>query len=172
MVTAEVQGQILEFIAGRLKVVLGDLGYKYDVADAVLAAQSNNPAGTVRAVKQLSAWTGREDWKTILDGFARCVRITRDQEKTFKVNEKLFVDKEEKDLFKALEKAEKTKRADGSVDDLLNAFVPMIPAVNAFFDKVLVMAEDKKVKENRLGLLQRIAILVSGVADMSILEGF
>ena len=61
-VSDEVQKQILEFITGRLKVVLNDLGYKYDVVDAVLAAQSNNPAGTVRAVKQLSAWVGREDW--------------------------------------------------------------------------------------------------------------
>jgi len=75
-------------------------------------------------------------------------------------------------LFKALEKAEKSKRAEGSVDDFLNAFVPMIPTVNAFFDKVLVMAEDKKSRENRLGLLQRIASLSSGIADLSKLEGF
>jgi glycyl-tRNA synthetase beta subunit len=34
------------------------------------------------------------------------------------------------------------------------------------------MAEDQKVKENRLGLLQRIAALSSGVADPSKLEGF
>jgi len=106
------------------------------------------------------------------DGFARCVRITRDQEKIFKVNEKLLADKEEKDLFKALEKAEKTERATGSVDDFLNVFVPMIPSVNAFFDKVLVMAKDKKVKDNRLGLLQRVAALTDGVADLSKLEGF
>ena len=76
-VTAEAQKQILEFIAGRLKVVLGDMGFKHDVVEAVLAAQSNNPAGTVRAVKQLSAWVEREDWSSILDGFARCVRIIR-----------------------------------------------------------------------------------------------
>ena len=88
------------------------------------------------------------------------------------MNEKSFVEKEEKDLYKALEKAEKSKRAEGSVDDFLNAFMPMIPAVNAFFDKVLVMAEDVKVKENRLGLLQRIAALSQGIADLSKLEGF
>ena len=48
----------------------------------------------------------------------------------------------------------------------------MIPAVNAFFDKVLVMADDKALRENRLGLLQRIAALSNGVADFSKLEGF
>jgi glycyl-tRNA synthetase beta subunit len=48
----------------------------------------------------------------------------------------------------------------------------MIPAVDKFFDEVLVMDEDKTARENRLGLLQRIAALADGVADMSKLEGF
>jgi glycyl-tRNA synthetase beta subunit len=85
---------------------------------------------------------------------------------------KNFAEKQEEALYNALEKAEATSRADGSVDDFLNSFVPIIPAVNDFFDKVLVMAEDKAVKENRLGLLQRIASLARGVADLGKLEGF
>ena len=167
-----VQKQILGFLTGRLSVVLKDMGYKYDVVDAVLAAQANNPAGAARAVKQLQAWIGREDWHEILPGFARCVRITRDQEKTFGVLEKAFVEKEERELFAAFQKAEATPRPEGSVDDFLNAFVPMIPSINAFFDKVLVMAEEKTLRENRLGLLQRISSLSDGVADLSKLEGF
>jgi glycyl-tRNA synthetase beta subunit len=58
------------------------------------------------------------------------------------------------------------------VDDFLNAVQPMIPAITRFFDDVLVMAEDASLKENRLGLLQRLAALASGVADLSKLEGF
>ena len=54
----------------------------------------------------------------------------------------------------------------------LNAFVPMIPAVTAFFDHVMVMAEDEKLQKNRLGLLQRIAALAEGAADLSRMEGF
>jgi glycyl-tRNA synthetase beta subunit len=88
------------------------------------------------------------------------------------VNPKNFAEKAEEALFKALEKAAAASRREGSVDDFLNAFVPMIPAVNEFFDKVLVMADDKALKENRLGLLQRIAALSNGVADLSKLEGF
>jgi len=167
-----VQKQILGFLTGRLSVVLKDMGYKYDVVDAVLAAQANNPVGAARAVKQLQAWVEREDWHEILPGFARCVRITRDQEKTFGVLEKAFVEKEERELFAAFQKAEATPRPEGSVDDFLNAFVPMIPSINAFFDKVLVMAEEKTLRENRLGLLQRISSLSDGVADLSKLEGF
>ena len=50
------------------------------------------------------------------------------------------------------------------MDDFLNAFTPMIPAINAFFEDVLVMVEDEKVRQNRLALLQRIARLADGVA--------
>ena len=114
----------------------------------------------------------REDWSTILPAFARCVRITRGQKEQFKVKEKVFAEPEEKNLFAALQKAESATRREGSVDDFLKAFIPMIPAVNAFFDKVLVMAEDKKLQENRLAVLQRIAALSEGAADLSKLEGF
>jgi glycyl-tRNA synthetase len=44
--------------------------------------------------------------------------------------------------------------------------------INRFFDNVLVMTEEANLRENRLGLLQRIAALANGVADMSRLEGF
>jgi glycyl-tRNA synthetase len=168
----EVQAQVLDFIAGRLSVVLKDMGYRYDVVDAVLAEQGANPAAAVGAVKQLQSWVERKDWREILPAFARCVRITRDQNQTFKVNPKNFAEKPEEALFKALEKAESAPRREGSVDDFLNAFVPMIPAVNAFFDRVLVMADDQALRKNRLGLLQRIATLSNGVADLSKLEGF
>ena len=74
---AETRSQILDFITGRLRVVLNDLGYRYDVVDAVLAEQAANPAAAAEAVKQLQAWVEREDWDTILSGYARCVRIIR-----------------------------------------------------------------------------------------------
>jgi glycyl-tRNA synthetase beta subunit len=71
-----------------------------------------------------------------------------------------------------LQEAETADRAPGSVDDFLAAFEPMIPAIDRFFDEVLVMAEDESVRRNRLGLLQRITALADGVVDMSQLEGF
>ena len=162
----------LDFISGRQRSGLVEQGYRYDVVDAVLAEQQNNPAGVLRAVKELSEWVAREDWSTILPAYARCVRITRDQKQTYNVDPGLFEDPSEKDLFDGLLKIEDHPRKPGSVDDLLSAFEPLIPAVNAFFDSVLVMAENVNVRGNRLGLLQRISALTSGVADLSRLEGF
>jgi glycyl-tRNA synthetase len=169
----EVQNQVLDFITGRLRVVLNEAGYRYDVVDAVLAEQSNNPARAAEAVKQLQAWVEREDWNTILPGYARCVRIIRSasvDHSKLKVNPKKFVETEEKKLYDALQKNVKSQPE--NVDDFLNIVVKLIPSINTFFDKVLVMAEDQAVRENRLALVGEIAGLARGLADLSKLEGF
>ncbi|MBK7448805.1 MAG: glycine--tRNA ligase subunit beta [Anaerolineales bacterium] len=169
----EAQAKILDFIKGRLAVVLKDLGYKHDVVEGVLAAQSANPAASARAVKQLSAWVSREDWQSILPGYARCVRIIRSanlDDRPLTIDDKTLIEKEEKDLYAAFQSS--AVHRPSSIDEFLNIVVKLIPSINAFFDKVLVMAEDKKVKENRLGLLQNIANLSNGIADLSTLEGF
>jgi len=169
-VNKEVVEQILEFIAGRLSVALKDASYKHDVVEAVLEEQSNNPAGSARAVKQLQEWVKREDWSSILDGYARCVRITRSEKKIFKVSEKLLAEEAEKGLYEAVNKLPST--SEGDVASFLKNVESLIPSITLFFDKILVMAEDVKVKENRLGLLQMIAALSDGMADLSELEGF
>jgi glycyl-tRNA synthetase len=171
-VNDDVQGQVMEFLTGRLRVVLLDKGYKHDIVDAVLALQAENPAGAISAVIELTGWVARKDWSTILPAYARCVRITRDQKTTFSVNPNNFIEDAERNLYSALEIAEKQPHSPGKVDDFLSSFIPLIPPVNAFFDKVLVMSDNKTLQENRLGLLQRIAALAGSTADLSKLEGF
>ena len=169
---ADIQLQVLDFITGRLRVQLIEAGNRYDLVEAVLAAQNTNPAHAAQAVAELAAWVARPDWETILPAYARCVRITRDQKEQFAVSPGLFEDAPESALFTALQAAEAQPRQPGAVDDFLKAFTPLIPAVDQFFDAVMVMAEDPAVRQNRLGLLQRIAALADGVADLSKLEGF
>jgi len=168
----EVQAQVMEFLLGRLRVLLIESGARYDIVDAVLAVQGHDPAACAQAVQALSAWASRPDWNVILPAYARCVRITRDQKARYEVLPANFVETAERGLFAALQKAEAFRRRSGSVDDFLTAFLPMIPAVNVFFDQVLVMAEDPKLRENRLGLLQRIVSLAEGIVDLSKMEGF
>jgi glycyl-tRNA synthetase len=162
------------FIVERLRNLLLEAGYRYDVVEAVITAQGFNPARTHQSVKQLSAWVTRPDWHSILPAFARCVRITRDLKQSFEVNPQAFTEKAEESLFSALLLAEKSLQLARvrSADSFLTAFLPMIPEVNRFFDEVLVMTEDAALQQNRLALLQRIVALGINVADMSKLEGF
>ena len=56
--------------------------------------------------------------------------------------------------------------------EFLETVTKLIPSITAFFDKVMVMAEDEKVKQNRLALVGQVADLSKGIADLSKLEGF
>ncbi|HEB64911.1 MAG TPA: glycine--tRNA ligase subunit beta [Chloroflexi bacterium] len=169
---ADEQADCLTFIVERLRNLLLEKGYRYDVVDAVLVAQGHNPARAARAVEELSAWVERPDWSTILPAYARCVRITRDKDETYPVVPETFVEAAEHALYAALRQAQAARRRPGSVDDFMEAFLPMIPVINRFFEDVLVMAEDPAQRANRLGMLQAIASLAEGVADFSRLEGF
>lgn len=168
----ESQQDCLNFIIERQRNLMLENGGSYDVVDAVLAAQGHNPSGAASAVKALSSWVDRPDWKEILPAYARCVRITRELDEVYPVDEDRFEESAEEALYRALTIAEDKPRDPGSVDDFLNAFIPMIPDINEYFDRVLVMVEDEKLRQNRLGLLQRIAGLANGIVDMSRLEGF
>ena len=162
----------VDFVKGRFSNYLLEKGFHHDIVAAVESAQGNLPYRAFQAAEQLTQWTSRKDWLETLQAFSRCVRITRDISQRFTPQEKLLTDKEEKQLYQAVQNALQQKREPGSVDAMLNAFLPMIPAVNLFFDKVLVMAEDKKLQQNRLGLLQQVVSLADRVIDFTKLEGF
>jgi glycyl-tRNA synthetase len=163
---------VLYFIIERLRVILLDEGFRHDVVDAVLAVQGGNPYLASKAIKELSRWVARSDWDKILPAYSRCVRITRDLTSRYEVKQDSLIESAEAELFTVLNAAEGSARAAGSVDGFLEAFMPLIPPINRFFDTVLVMDEDPHLRENRLGLLQRIASLAEDVADLSRLEGF
>lgn len=152
--------------------MLLDMGFNYDVVDAVLAEKGNDPYGALMGVKMLTNWVERPDWGQILPAFSRCVRITRDQTETYAVDESLFEAESEKLLYQSLRQAESETEGSETVNDFLEAFLPMIPVINRFFDEVLVMVEDAKIRQNRLGLLQGVSGLAKGIADLSYLEGF
>ena len=162
----------LAFISDRLQNHLLEEGFPFHVVDAVVAAQGGNPAGASRAVKSLKERIQKKDWELTLDSFARCVRITRDLKESYPVSEKLFQEEAEIALFRAVEKAAGSGLKSGDLDGFFQVFEPLIPPITDFFDHVLVMDEDQKLRENRLGLLQRITKLSEGIIDMSRLEGF
>ncbi len=100
------------------------------------------------------------------------MRITRDQAEQFLIRSEALTDPADRAFYGALQSARGTARRSGSVEDFFTAFMPLIPAINQFFEAVLVMAEDPQIRANRLGMLQQVASLALGVADFSKLEGF
>jgi glycyl-tRNA synthetase len=163
---------VISFITGRLEVWLRDQGHPADIVAAVLNAQHSNPYRTVQGIHQLTKWTQRPDWAQILDGFARCVRITRPEKQIYTLDPSLFADPAENALYEAYREAAGKIKNEDNIDGLLTAFEPMLPAVSSYFEKVLVHAEDVSLRQNRLALLQAISGMARGRADFSQLTGF
>ncbi len=162
----------LKFIIGRLRTFLIDEGYRYDVVDGVLAVWGMNPALSMRNIKQLTSLVSAADWLLTLQAYSRCVRIVRTQAGVYTVDLAKFSEDAEKDLYHKLIDVEGQISDPSSVQEFVDRFKSLIPAINSFFDKVLVMDQDQTIRENRLGLIQRVAHLGTGGADLSCLEGF
>ena len=165
----------LDFIIERLRGILREQGFRYDVVDAVLAARGDDPFRAHQAIVQLSCWVTRDDWNRILDNYARCVRITRQFKERFPLDPARFVRPAEEELYAAYQKARAQVTPQSTVDEFLTAFVPLVDVIDRYFAResgVLVMAEDRALRENRLAQLQHIAALAEGIVDLSRLEGF
>jgi len=161
-----------EFVAGRLHGLLLDKGFRYDVVDAVEQVNGDNPAVAAQQAGVLSAWVAREDWGTILPAYSRCLRMTRDLEQEFAVDGNLLVEPEDQTLFEALLRAQQNLEDEPGFETALVQIEQLVPVINGFFDKVLVMVEDETLRNSRLGMLQTIAGLLKPFADISRLEGF
>jgi len=171
-VTEEALSDALDFIIGRLRVVLREAGHRYDVVDAVLAERGHDPYLAVQTVTDLGAWVTRDDWMDLLNAYARCVRIVRDQPQIYELAPSAFAEDATRALHAAYERVVAQVGPESSPTELFTTFQPIIPTINCFFDDVLVMAEDRTLRENRLALLQRIAALTAGIAELQVLEGF
>ena len=165
----------LAFVVERLRGTLREQGFRYDVVDAVLAARGDDPFRAHQAVEALSRWVVRDDWSRTLDNYARCVRITREFEERFPLDPARFVHPAEEELHTAYQQARALVTLESTVDEFLTTFLPLVDVIDRFFAKesgVMVMAEDPALRENRLALLQHVAALADGIADLSRLEGF
>jgi glycyl-tRNA synthetase len=174
-VAEEVKSSALAFVVERLRGVLREEGFDYDVVDAVLAAQGDDPYRARQSVEQLARWVARENWDRILDNYARCVRITRGFEARFDLDPERFVEAAETQLYQAYREAEAKISPESTVEAFFEAFEPLVDVIDYYFAResgVMVMDEDEAVRQNRLAQLQRIAALTNGIVDLSRLEGF
>jgi glycyl-tRNA synthetase len=170
--TEQVLADVLTFVSERLRGWLRDRGFRHDVVDSILAERGDDPYSAYRAVAQLSAWVEREDWMDLLNAYGRCIRIIRDRKTRFQFDADVDPEPATAGLASAYQTARAQITPESDVDRLLTALRPTIPAINRFFEDVLVMHEDQVLRENRLGLLQEIWGLSQGIVDMTRLEGF
>jgi glycyl-tRNA synthetase beta chain len=169
-------GAIEVFFRERLEFYLRDaLGFAYDVVNAVLGAGSDDVLDAVERAKAVTAVRKTENFEPIAAAFKRIKNIIRQaREKNFEIPDKTHVNALQQDEEKRLAtEAGAIANSVGSLRESKNYEQALIeisklrPAVDAFFDKVMVMVEDERLRANRLALLQSLLLDFSTIADFS-----
>jgi len=181
-------GAAAPFLLDRLAYVLQARGFSADEVGAVISApfpdestplSSQEPrriralADPIDALRRLEALQRvrrevPEDFAALAEAFKRAKNILAQQATSAAVDPALFEVDAERALFAAASGLEK---ATGSYEDRLRGLASLRAPVGRFFDDVLVMAEDARVRANRLALLNLTLSLFYRIADISSLGG-
>ena len=178
-VKPEAEAQVLEFLLERARYILRErYGYAYDEVNAALSAGGDDLVDAIARVAAIKAIRKAKDFVPLAAAFKRIRNIleksaggaAKSGEKNSAVKPELFREPAERELHEAAqrigEKAHTLKR-NAKYKEALEVIAGLRPAVDKFFDQVLVMAQEEDVKRNRLALLQNLLKEFSTIADFS-----
>jgi len=160
------------FLKNRMLRQLVEEGFSKDVIAAIMSTGANSVPDVWSRVTALQGLKGAPDFEPLAVAFKRVVNIMRKAEDVgdTRVDETLFQHASEKDLltaFNAVQQKALVHLDAGQFEAGLRAIASLRDPVDAFFDGVLVMAEDAAIRRNRLALLGVIAGLFNQFADFS-----
>jgi glycyl-tRNA synthetase beta chain len=164
----QVADDVLEFFRGRfVNLLSGD--FAGDVVDAVVTAGFNDLVDVKSRIAALAEFRKRPDFEPLSVAFKRVGNIIKEGT-NIPVDPSLFQDPAEEELFEAFNTVSSTvndKIADGAWLEALTSIAGLRGAVDNFFDKVMVMSENERVRTNRLALLTAIARMFGRIADFT-----
>ena len=167
---------VRSFFHERVEFYLRDArGFAYDVVKAVLAADADDVVDALARAEAVAKVRPSADFESISVAFKRTKNILRQAEETGRevaaqVDAKLLQEEPEEDLaarVPATAKRVEAFRTERHYEKALLEIAKLGPVIDRFFDKVMVMAEDAKIRANRLALLQSLLKEFSTIADFS-----
>jgi len=171
----ETGSSIISFIADRFKNFLIEEGYTNTVIDSVISTGFNNIIEAYNKIKAVEKFSKQKEFEELAVTFKRVVNIAKEKPAA-KMNTKLFNDSSEKNLYKTFSEIKKKTETflkpgnitkDSDYIKALNLIKTLKKPVDDFFDSVMVMDKDEKIKNNRLALLSEIKELFFHISDFS-----
>jgi glycyl-tRNA synthetase beta chain len=164
------------FFRERLEFYLRDvLGFKYDVVNAVLAANADDIVDAVARAEAVTKVRPSADFASISVAFKRTKNILRQAQEAGKItvpelDVTALQEPAERELAAQIPQSAKVVealRAEKNYEQALLETSKLRPAVDIFFDQVMVMVDDEKLRANRLALLQTLVKEFTTIADFS-----
>ena len=174
----EFTGKIVEFIAARAKTIFSEKGLSFDEIDACLSTGSSDYLELFRRARSINDFRKNENFTRMLLSFKRMNNIVTAFRKEYKdrklaFDPALFACAEERRLYDFFHsKSEEIARHIASSDyiELFELLIAGKTIIDDFFDKVLVMEKDERLRDNRLHLLEGILAHFKGLIDFSRIE--
>ncbi|GGE74402.1 glycine--tRNA ligase subunit beta [Priestia taiwanensis] len=158
----EVLEDLYSFFKLRLKNVLNEKGVSYDIVEAMLETVVGDVNTFVARAVTLEANRTNEGFKGAVESLSRVCNIAKKGE-LVQLDESLFEVEEEKVLFSAYESMKKeyfVLYEQGNIEAAFEKLATLSPVIDAYFDKVMVMADDEKVRNNRLSQMVHLAHVI------------
>ncbi len=159
----------LEFFRGRMQYIFERQGFRYDLVNAVLDPGLGNLYHAYLRVKALDGFKDSPHFEPMILIAKRVNNILKEQP-AYKVNSDLLIEKEERELHTSFEIIRANVQpliASGDFAKAQRIVFRIRSTTNSFFDNVLVMDKDVKLRRNRLALLQAVSRLLDQIADYS-----
>lgn len=160
---------LIGFLKTRYANDVSGRGIAQEVAEAALAVGFDDITDCHSRIKALVEISSHQSFDELAGAFKRVTNITKEHSAT-DINEDLLSDQAEKDLFATLTAVQKQcipHLANKDYGAALNEMITLKNPIDHFFEEVMVMADEPKVKENRLSMLTAIAGLFLQVGDIS-----
>ncbi len=175
LLDAKTATQVQSFMLDRLRNVLKERDYEAHEIEAVLACQSDQPCDVLARIEALRIFLQMPEAQALAAANKRVVNLLKKAETALPaVDTGLFGEDAERQLHAAvcaLQPVVSAHVAALEYTAALTVLAGVRNAVDAFFDRVMVMAEDPAVRANRLALLAALSGLLNQVADISLLPG-
>ncbi|MDD3518918.1 MAG: glycine--tRNA ligase subunit beta, partial [Chromatiales bacterium] len=167
--------EVFDFVMERLRGYFADQGIAHDVLDAVLARRPTRPLDLARRLRAVTAFRGLPEAESLAAAHKRIHNILKKVEGALPetIDTTHFAETAERELYARIETLAAQVGPlfdDGDYEAGLTALAALRMPVDAFFDHVMVMAEDPALRDNRLALLNRLSALFLRVADLSRLQ--
>jgi glycyl-tRNA synthetase beta chain len=164
--------KIEAFLKNRMTHLLGEEGFSKDTVAAVVAVSNNSVPDIWNRVRALEKLKANPDFEPLAVAFKRVVNIIKraDDFQLSAIDEKLFEHDSESALWTAYGRVKRKIDDDlekGLFESALAILATLRDDVDAFFDGVMVMVDNEKVRRNRLSMLGHIAALFENFADFS-----
>ena len=167
---------VANFLKGRFQVLLQDQGFAHDEVNSTLSVLDTKHKFDVSDVEKraqlIQAFRKRDDFDQVYSSLNRVLRILPNQSFSVasqQIKSQLFQEEAEHklgNLYLGFSKKMADLNEKGQYDKLLNNLAELAPAIDHFFDQVLIMTDDPEIKANRLALLSEIADYVYAICDL------